>query len=340
MNEYEVAKEKVLPYVSVELGWPKHLISEYGRVPVQIGGSTVWADFVCYICKDQKLIPWLLVEVKKQGISLEQAMPQAESYSLILGALFFCVTDGDRFDFYATGNSQGKSIRLESMPSIPTSEYLIPREKIIFPQRIYELIELFLKGLKEEDKFLEDTKVHDDAVKQIQEKIFQRLDFLTSQELKDVFSSKYVMMKPPNKNLIFSQIDKDFLRFKKVLKFIHDFKGDPVTNIKDLLDKKGSLYIQGGGIFFIIQLLAGAHPNEYIVLEENVSRALRYLGITDILVKSDTANGYVFINEICKKLFRDKLEHKLKEYGSGLAAVHNFLWHYYVCYRKEKKWSS
>lgn len=76
MNEYEVAKEKVLPYIREKLSWPEQLISEYGRVPVQIGGSTVWADFVCYINKEQKATPWLLIEVKQPGISLDQALPQ------------------------------------------------------------------------------------------------------------------------------------------------------------------------------------------------------------------------------------------------------------------------
>jgi hypothetical protein len=124
-----------------------------------------------------------------------------------------------------------------------------------------------------------------------------------------------------------------------MLKFIRYFSGDAISNINKLLDKSGSLYVRGGGIFFITQLLAGAHPNQYIVLEENVARALRSLGVTDILVKNDTVNGYVYINEICKKLFKDKMEHRLKKYGFGLVTVHNFLWHYYVNYLNSKKWS-
>lgn len=84
MKEYEIAVEKVLPHICEKLGWPEQLISAYGRVPVQIGSSMVWADFVCYIKKEQKAAPWLLFEVKQPGTSLEQALPQAESYSLIL----------------------------------------------------------------------------------------------------------------------------------------------------------------------------------------------------------------------------------------------------------------
>jgi len=338
MKEYKVAKEKVLPYIRDNMDWPEYLISAYGRVPVQVGSSIVWADFVCYINKDQKPVPWLLVEVKKAGITLEQAIPQAESYSLILDAPFFCVTDGDKFNFYSTGISQGKSIALQGLSPVPSLEYLEKGVKhISFPPQIDNVVELFLFGLKEEEKFLSDTRLHDEAAKQMHKNIFQRIDSLSEEELKNALN-KFVMMKLPNRNLIYKQIEEDFGKFKKVLKFIRDFDGDPVININRLIDIKDNLHIRGGGIFFITQLLAGAHPNDYIVLEENVSRALRYLGITDILVKNDTANGYAYINEICRKLYKEKLEKRLKQYDFGLTAVHNLLWHYYVHYRHIKKW--
>lgn len=337
MNEYEIAKEKVLPYLQEHLKWPGELISAYGRVPVQIGSQTVWGDFVCYISKAQKAVPWLLVEVKKSGIPLEQAIPQAESYSLILDAPFFCVTDGSQFDFYMTGESQGKSIKLQGSPPIPSPEYL-SRIEISFPARLDEIIELFVEGLKKDSKFFEDTKKHDEDSKQLHEKVFKRVDDLSQQELKAVF--EHIMMKAPNKNSVFELIDEDFDRFKKVLRFIRDFTGDPVRSINKLLDKSGDLNLKGGGIFFVSQLLAGAHPDEYVVLEENISRALMHLSVVDILVKNDTANGYVYVNEICKKLYEDKLEQRLKAegYSFGLAAVHNLLWHYYAVYRTEKKW--
>ena len=146
------------------------------------------------------------------------------------------------------------------------------------------------------------------------------------------------MIKTPNRRLIFKQIDEDFPKILRFLEFIDDFKGDPVNNINLLLNDSKDYKIKGGGIFFITQLLAGAHPNEYVVLEENVSKSLRYLGVTDILVKNDTANGYVYINRICKKLYHDKLEQGLSEYDFGLPAVHNFLWHYYVHYRIKNLW--
>jgi len=339
MNEYEIAAKKVLPYFRDRYDWPEELISPYGRVPIQIGVSTIWADYVCYISQGQKAVPWLLIEVKQPGDSLDQeAISQAESYSLILDVPFFCVTDGKIFQFYITGNSQGKSIRIQDFPPKPSCEYLKTGvEYISFSSQIDDLIDLFFIGLKNESKFLENTKWHENASKQLFDKVFKQIDSISSYELKNVLKNN-VMMKPPNENKIFKQIDSNLIGFKKVLRFIRDFKCDTVIAINQLLDKKGNLYLKGCGIFFITQLLAGAHPNEYVVLEENVSKALKHLKVTDVLIKQDTANGYVYINEICKRLYEEKLKHRLCEYGFGLSAVHNFLWHYYVNYRIKKEW--
>ncbi len=341
MKEYKVALEKVSPFLRDQLGWPEELISSYGRTPVQIGTTTVWADYVCYMSRGQKLLPWLLVEVKQVGVSLEEeAIPQAESYSLILNSPFFCVTDGDVFKFFATGPSQGKSIRIKSLPPQPSSEFLKGDIKdIFFPPHLDTLVDSFILGLKNESKFRDDTQWHDDATKRLYQGVLSRIDSISPCELKSSFDES-LMLKPPNRRQLFRQIDEDFDKFREVLKFIHDFKGDPVVNISKLLDRKGDLHLERGGIFFVTQLLAGAHPNAYVVLEENVSKSLRFLKITDILVKNDTANGYVYVNEICKRLYEEKIKPKLHNNGFdfGLAAVHNFLWHYYVHYQKEGKW--
>ena len=319
VNEYEIATQKVLPYLRKNMGWPESLISSYGRVPVQIGGDTVWADFVCYIAKGHKPTPWLLVEVKQPGAPLEQAVPQAESYSLILGAPFFCVTDGREFQFFSSGSSQGTRIRLQGHPPIPVAEYLVAGvEYVSFPPIIDGLVELFLAGLRDEPKFLTDTREHDDDSRALHDKVFQCINALSPQDVKRAIED-HVMIKRPNQNHIFMELDQDFAKFISLLKFIRDFSGDPVININKLLDRQGSFYIQGAGLFFLSQLLAGAHPDEYVVLEEAIPNALRYLGVTDILVKNDTANGYVYINDICKKLFKDKLQPRLKEHGFGLA---------------------
>jgi hypothetical protein len=343
MNESEIAEKRVLPFLINELKWPKDLISHYGRVPVQIGANTVWADFVCYISTSGKLIPWLLVEVKKTGIPLEQAVPQAESYSLILGARYFCVMDGNKGNepqFYATGDTQGQCIRLQRSPSLPLADYLKPRiDTLSFTSDMFNIADLFIKGLKEERKFLNDTEEHEEKLKRINEGLFGNIDVLKSKDIKEIID-KNMMIKLPNKNEALKHIDGDLDRFKNLLRFLLQFKGDIVANLDTALDKEGPYHIKGGGPFFITQLLAGAHMNEYVVLEENISKSLQFLGITGIMVKSDTAKGYVYVNDICKRIFKEILEQRLRTagYHFGLAAVHNFLWHYYAHYREKRIW--
>lgn len=345
MNESEIAEKRVLPFLINDLKWPKELISPYGRVPVQIGANMVWADFVCSISIGGKGIPWLLVEVKKTGIPLEQAVPQAESYSLILGARYFCVIDGNEGNepqFYATGDTQGQRIRLQSSPSFPSAEYLKPRiDTLSFTSDIFNIAELFIKGLKEEPRFLSDTEEHEEKLIRIYEGLFGNIDVLKSKDIKEIID-KNLMIKLPNKNEVFKQIDNNLGRFKNLLRLLLQFKGDTVANLDKALDKEEPYHIKGGGPFFITQLLAGAHMNEYVVLEDNISKSLQFLGITDIMVKSDTAKGYVYVNDICKRIFKEILEQRLRTAGFnfGLAAVHNFLWHYYVHYREKGKWYS
>lgn len=335
MNEHEIASTRVRPYLRDKLGWPDKLISHYGRVPVQIGAGTVWADFVCYISQHHRAVPWLLVEVKRPGEPPEQAVPQAESYAIILRSPFFAVTDGDQFDFYMTGDSQGRSIKLNTSPSSPAAEYLqAGAEFVHFPVIIDQLVDAFVAGLEKDKKFLDDTNKHEEDVKQLNRKVFQELTRITPQMLKEAIED-HLMIKPPNKKAMFIEIDEDFNKVKKFLKAISEFQGDPVQNIKSLCEESK---IRGGGIFFITQLLAGAHPNEYVILEANVSKALRHLGITDILVLNDTANGYIYINDICKKLYEEKLKDRLSKWRFGLPATHNFLWHYYAHYRENGVW--
>jgi len=235
----------VLPFLRDQLGWPEELISSYGRTPVQVGTTTVWADYVCYISQGQKLVPWLLVEVKKPGVSLEEeAIPQAESYSLILDSPFFCVTDGNVFKFFVTGPSQGKSIPVKGLPPVPSSEFLQPDiEDILFPAHLDGLVDSFILGLKNESKFRDDTKWHDDAPKRLYQRVFSRINSISPHELKNSLDEN-LMLKPPNKRQLLRQIDEDFDKFRKVLKFIRDFKGDPVVNISKLLDKKGDLHLE------------------------------------------------------------------------------------------------
>lgn len=342
MNEYQIALDLVLPYIQNTIGWPKELISSYGRVPVQSGTQTKWADFVCYFNQEQRPRPWLLIEVKTPATPLGEAIPQAESYSILLGSPFFCVTDGSLYKFFITGNSQGSCIPLDGAPPNPSGNCLSASVDFFkFPARVDDNIELFIAGLQAERGFLEDTKIHANNEEMLRDIIFTRIEQLQPEELKTCIG-KSVMIKPPNKNLIFQEIDANFKKVKKFLKFILEFQGDAVLNLSRLLNKSDALYLKGAGIFFITQLLAAAHQNQYVVLEENISKALQELNITDIYVKNDTANGYVYVNEICKRLYKEKMKKRLQDSNLdyGLVTVHNFLWHYYSHYRITRRWTA
>jgi len=341
MNEHEVAEYKVLPYIKEQLKWPSELISPYGRVPVQVGGSTVWADIVCYITKSHKVVPWLLIEVKRPEIGhITEAIPQAESYSLILNAPFFCVTDGNEYEYFITGNSQGTSIALDGIPPKPAEEFLQSGVHLItFPKQLDDLIELFIYGLKHEKKFYDDTRGHYTATSNLNNIIFQRLDEITPAELKTTIENN-IMMKTPNRQKLFQQIDREFDKVIKTMKFIKELKNGPINVINELLRKNSKFRLKHCAIFTITQLLAGAHPTEFIILKEEVSKTLKLLSITDIIVKNDTVNGYIYVNEICKKLYQEKMRTRLIEndLDFGLAAVHNFLYHYYRHYRVKQVW--
>jgi len=345
MGEYEIATQRVLPYLKQTLKWPSSLIRGYGRVPVQVGTSTRWADFVCYIVHENKPRPYLLVEVKQEGLDLDQMTSQAESYSLILGAPFFCVTDGEEYRFFLTGQSQGKSVRLHDSVPMPNESNLPSGVDFIqFPPQLDPLVDLFFQALQKDPEFLRDTISHSTSLEYWNVRVFGKLDSIRVSDLEKAVREK-TMVKIPNRNAILSAIREDFNRFKTFLKFIAHLTGDPVYELNELLDRNSKLHVRGAGLFLVTQLLAAAHPGEYIVLEENVAKALKDLNITDVLVPTDVVNGYIFVNDICKKIYKDKLEPRILAgdfklaVGFELVAAHNFLWHYYAYYKQGRPWS-
>lgn len=343
MDEYKIATQIVLPHIKNVLNWPSSLIKGYGRVPVQVGTSTRWADFVCYMVRSNTPLPYLLVEVKREGQDLEQTIPQAESYSLILEVPFFCVTDGEKYDYFLTGNSQGKSIKLKSEVPIPTKEALPDGiEFIQFPPQLDELVDDFFQALETDPIFLKDTRNHATDLKYWNKNIFMNLNTIAIADMEKAIRSK-LMVKVPNRISILETAKEDFAKFKKFLEFIKGF--DLEHELTRVLDPKGDLHIKGAGLFFVTQLLAAAHPKEYVVLEETISKALKDLHLTDVVVNTDVVNGYFFANEICKKIFNEKLQTRLLKGDFGLAegfelvAVHNFLWHYYAYRKQDKSWN-
>jgi len=347
MDEYEIASTKVIPYLIEQLKWPATLISEYGRVPVQVGTSIAWADLVCYLAWRNKPSPYLLVEVKQEGEDLEQWTPQAESYALMLGAPFFVITDGAEYLFYLTGKSQGDSVRLQSKTSVPlpSEDYLPDKVDFVsFPPQLDPLVDLFFQALKSDTKFLKDTIWHSECLEYWNKKVFAKLDKVNKEDLREGILRHMMPGRKPVTDALLKAIKDDFAKIKKVLRFIADWKGDPVQNLNRLLDRRSDLHIKMFGPFIVTQLLAAAHPSSYGVLQDSIASALKDLQMTHVVIKTGVANGYVYANEICKRIYREKLEGRVKNMNLGLAkgfelvAVHNFLWHYYENYKKGKPW--
>jgi len=347
MNEYEIATTKVVPYLKEQLKWPAVLISEYGRVPVQVGTSIAWADLVCYMAWRNRPSPYLLVEVKQEGEDLGQWVPQAESYALMVGAPFFAITDGTEYLFYLAGRSQGDSVRLQSRKDIPLpSESYLPSEIdfVAYPRELDPLVELFFQALKSDTKFLEDTIWHSKCLEYWNKNILTDLDNVTSQNLRIGVDRFMMSGRKPVRKALLKAIDDEFAEINKVLRFIRDWQGDPVQNLNRLLDVRSDLHIKMLGPFIVTQILAAAHPGDYGVMQDSIASALKDLQMTHVVVKTGVANGYVYANGICNRIYRDKLESRVKEMDLGLAkgfelvAVHNFLWHYYEYHRKGKPW--
>ena len=207
--------------------------------------------------------------------------------------------------------------------------------------KLDDWIARFFKALKDEPNFLKDTKWHNEAVQNIKQKVFRRIDDLKPEEFKKLIEDgrERAMMRPRPKNRkdILAVIDSDFDRVKRYLTFIKDFAGDP-QDIDKLLDSSGTLYIKGAGLFFITQLLAGAHLNQYVVYQDYVYEALQDLDIIHLGPKIHSGNQYMCINAICKWLYEEKFKKRMKaSHKFGLQSVHNFLWHYHYYEIKGKK---
>jgi len=201
-----------------------------------------------------------------------------------------------------------------------------------FSPKLNEWVDRFFKGLQDEPEFLKDTIGHDEAAQTLNRRVFNRLGELRSEEFRHSITrtGDVMQIKRPNHwESIRNEVDNHFPRVRRSLEFIRDFDGTP-AGMERLLDTQDSLHIRGGGLFFITQLLAGAHLNEYVVFHDNVYKALQHLDVIDIGAKIDTASRYMVINAICKRLYEEKFKQRMEaSYRLGLQSVHNFLWHYH-----------
>jgi thermostable 8-oxoguanine DNA glycosylase len=203
------------------------------------------------------------------------------------------------------------------------------------------MVEVFFTELDTEGDLLNDTRWHTEALAYWHDNIFDNLDAIKPEELKYAIG-KYTIRSRNTKPLAEYAIT-EFKHFKQILKDIKNISGNPLPIIERMLNSNDELHIKGAGYFFISQLLAAAYPKDFGVLQEDIGTILSELELTDVPIKSGTAKAYLYANDICKRIYQEKLTTKIrrKDYGFAdgfeLAVVHNFLWHYKY-YKDTGKW--
>lgn len=133
MTEKEIAEEKWIPYFE-NLGFPKSLISAYGKVPVKFGTATKWADLVVYYIENDRAVPYAVIEIKQELGKVDEALSQfnetlsqAESYAKFLDAPFFAIADKHNICFYQK-SAGGNRMRIDRLP-VPDKPHLAPSER-------------------------------------------------------------------------------------------------------------------------------------------------------------------------------------------------------------------
>lgn len=330
-----------------------------------MGTEVKYADIVALFVDDNDItFPYLVVEIKRKIDNLEEIKAQANSYAKQLDAQIFVVTDGREYNFYQRSPWSGY-IQINNIP-VPERNHLTVTEKTNFKMAyvMYKepSISLPKRGVqyreleREVDNYFsliaqgryyrgmsgytlrQDITWHYRSIKAIHSLIHEaEIDSLKPEIFKDAFS-RNIMCKLPNQNNIFSEVDDNFERVKLFLKFVRDFKGIPQGNLAHLFDKNYELHIRGAGPFIISQFLAGAHPTEYAIIEDRMVNTMKNLKLIDVKVHSDTPNGYLYINDICKKLLKDIFKKKIEESKDklgfkvdedfGLVVIHEFFWEY------------
>jgi thermostable 8-oxoguanine DNA glycosylase len=366
MKENEIAEKYVIPYLE-NLGFSKFLITQYGKVPVQMGTEVKWADIVTFIIENESAVPYLVVEVKTKLNDLNQILAQTDSYSKLLDTSYFVVTDGQDYLSYQR-RPTGGYIKISNIP-IPENIHLTVTQDTKFRpgfllcakldvekskqiglnDRLFDKIDDYFNLMMQNRYYLgnnnkyslrNDMIWHYFAIKKINNFIFQDIETLRPEDFKTVFENNIMCGRPANKKHIFSEVDCNFEKVKSFLTFIKEFKGDPEENLNTLLDAESELHINGMGPFLLSQFLAGAHPREYTIIQDQMVETMKDLQLIDTKVKSDTPKGYLYINEICKELYNDYFSKKIYENQNklgfkidrdfSLVVIHEFFWEYNV----------
>lgn len=365
MREKEIAEKEVIPYLK-GLGWPEELITQYGKSPVQMGTDVKWPDIITmFVDENDSVVPYFVIEVKTELTDLNKTRNQAESYSNQLKTQYFGLTDGKTYLFYQT-RPAGNPIKINRLP-VPDKEHLTVTQKTKFPPSHLFCAKPALESIKQASQYRELERTIDDyfdliaknryymgqsggyslrkdiiwhykSIKCIHALIQDRIDSLTPKEFKEEFDNSIMCQRDINKRNIYFEVDNNFEKIKAFLRFIREFEGDPEENLDMLFDRTSDLHVSHMGPFIVSQFLAGAHPREYTIIEDRMVNTMKDLNLIDTKVKSDTTRGYIYVNDICKKLYNDVFGRKIEENKNklgfkvdkdfSLIIIHEFFWEY------------
>jgi len=124
-KETKVRESIVIPYLRDYLGYDTSLMKR--EVPIRFGRRDYYADLVFYTVVNNVKKPFLVVETKAVGKNLDWL--QAESYAQRLNTPYFVVTDGEKWEWYNTGDKGQKSSELLKLEVHPPK--LIGQSKLI-----------------------------------------------------------------------------------------------------------------------------------------------------------------------------------------------------------------
>lgn len=340
MSELEIALNIVKPYLVDTYKYPIDNIEGYGRVPIQIGSTVVWADFVFnYYNKFSQRKAFAVIEVKEcDDPEVDFAIPQAESYAQRINAPFFCCTNGNVYNWFMTGISQGESIPINGSPTLPSSEHIMKPEKVYISPYLHEAINNFESSIDSEisigkiDGIYDDTKWHNDSTNNLYEILQKDLKAKDKQIVLQALEKN--IMKSRAKTQLLNNIENDFSRFISLIERLKDVHIPIEERLESCLGSQSKYGMSQCGLFSLTQILAGVFPREYTVIEYNATKAMQRFQLTNINFEVNTIQDYLYFNQICVNLYN----HFKNLNNFNLSYVHNFLWHYEKEYLQNGEW--
>ena len=324
MDETKIAERKVLPRL-YELGFYESQISAYNTYVIYFGSSRHRADYVCSLGMARE--PYLVVEVKKREVNFD--FKQVESYTQIIGAPFFALTNGEVWKWFLTKQGQGSSIEINNLP-MPLDLQKLSTDS----QSSLELIEEFIKDIfqKKPKRFFNGLEWHLNALEFIGSTL-ERLEILYKDELIQFLESDELMNSPRNYGQIEDELSnvRGVKKVKSALKHLIDTSIPFERRYDDLVRYTSDFHIYGIGPTVVTRILAATHENCFTI-DSKVMQRLITLGF--LKPRSIHLSGIEYRDLM--KSFQPLIEENKYIRKYGLELLHYLLWFYDLTEKSEE----